>query len=253
MTKEEMLYDQYDNALFELLMHSVSQHQGQKYAIENEALKEQSDVGPSDSLIRHCLRIISHRLKQKSAHTAAQTISRVAGRVAIFILLIISCLTVALAVSPALRSNALHWAVKTFGDHAEFRLESQHGEGDYYQDITVGWLPDGYELDQEISSNPGINSPNIWKRFSIPKSMNAHILEVHMRTFSEQGAISADMDNGHVFQTTIHGCPAVVIEWEGSISVTWIYPDSNCIIDIYSEGESAATVLRVAESIEPIQ
>lgn len=71
MTKEEMLYDQYDNALFELLMHSVSQHQGQKYAIENEALKEQSDVGPSDLLIRHCLRIISHRLKQKSAHTAA--------------------------------------------------------------------------------------------------------------------------------------------------------------------------------------
>lgn len=51
----------------------------------------------------------------------------------------------------------------------------------------------------------------------------------------------------------IHGCPAVVIEWEGSISVTWIYPDSSCIIDIYSEGESAATVLRVAESIEPIQ
>lgn len=29
MTKQEMLYEQYNDALFRLLMHSVAQHQGQ--------------------------------------------------------------------------------------------------------------------------------------------------------------------------------------------------------------------------------
>lgn len=31
MTKQEMLYEQYNDALFRLLMHSVAQHQGQQY------------------------------------------------------------------------------------------------------------------------------------------------------------------------------------------------------------------------------
>lgn len=39
MTKQEMLYEQYNDALFRLLMHSVAQHQGQQYQEENQALK----------------------------------------------------------------------------------------------------------------------------------------------------------------------------------------------------------------------
>lgn len=41
MTKQEMLYEQYNDALFRLLMHSVAQHQGQQYQEENQALKAQ--------------------------------------------------------------------------------------------------------------------------------------------------------------------------------------------------------------------
>ena len=48
MTKQEMLYEQYNDALFRLLMHSVAQHQGQQYQEENQALKAQED-GPSET------------------------------------------------------------------------------------------------------------------------------------------------------------------------------------------------------------
>ena len=59
------------------------------------------------------------------------------------VLLVISCLTAAFAVSPVFRSDALRWAVATFGDHAEYRFNQTEG-GVQYQGIEVGWLPEGY-------------------------------------------------------------------------------------------------------------
>lgn len=70
MTKQEMLYEQYNDALFRLLMHSVAQHQGQQYQEENQALKAQED-GPSETAKRRCLRTISRQVRRGHARAAA--------------------------------------------------------------------------------------------------------------------------------------------------------------------------------------
>lgn len=69
MTKQEMLYEQYNDALFRLLMHSVAQHQGQQYQEENQALKAQ-EGGPSETAKRRCLRTISRQVRR--GHAAPQ-------------------------------------------------------------------------------------------------------------------------------------------------------------------------------------
>lgn len=120
MTKQEMLYEQYNDALFRLLMHSVAQHQGQQYQEENQALKAQ-EGGPSETAKHRCLRTISRQVRRGHARAAARTASRVLSKAAVVMLLVISCLTAAFAVSPVFRSDALRWAVATFGDHAEYR------------------------------------------------------------------------------------------------------------------------------------
>ena len=149
MTKQEMLYEQYNDALFRLLMHSVAQHQGQQYQEENQALKTQ-EGGPSETVKRRCLRTISRQVRRGHARAAARTASRVLSKAAVVMLLVISCLTAAFAVSPVFRSDALRWAVATFGDHAEYRFNQTEG-GVQYQGIEVGWLPEGYELVKVMS------------------------------------------------------------------------------------------------------
>ena len=124
MTKQEMLYEQYNDALFRLLMHSVAQHQGQQYQEENQALKVQ-EGGPSETAKRRCLRTISRQVRRGHARAAARTASRVLSKAAVVMLLVISCLTAAFAVSPVFRSDALRWAVATFGDHAEYRFSTR--------------------------------------------------------------------------------------------------------------------------------
>lgn len=130
MTKQEMLYEQYNDALFRLLMHSVAQHQGQQYQEENQALKAQ-EGGPSETAKRRCLRTISRQVRRGHARAAARTASRVLSKAAVVMLLVISCLTAAFAVSPVFRSNALRWAVATFGDHAEYRFNQTEGGVQY--------------------------------------------------------------------------------------------------------------------------
>lgn len=92
MTKQEMLYEQYNDALFRLLMHSVAQHQGQQYQEENQALKAQ-EGGPSETAKRRCLRTISRQVRRGHARAAARTASRVLSKAAVVMLLVISCLT----------------------------------------------------------------------------------------------------------------------------------------------------------------
>ena len=74
MTKQEMLYEQYNDALFRLLMHSVAQHQGQQYQEENQALKAQ-EGGPSETAKRRCLRTISRQVRRGHARAAARPAS----------------------------------------------------------------------------------------------------------------------------------------------------------------------------------
>ena len=102
MTKQEMLYELYNDALFRLLMHSVAQHQGQQYQEENQALKAQ-EGGPSETAKRRCLRTISRQVRRGHARAAARTASRVLSKAAVVMLLVISCLTAAFAVSPVFR------------------------------------------------------------------------------------------------------------------------------------------------------
>lgn len=181
MTKQEMLYEQYNDALFRLLMHSVAQHQGQQYQEENQALKAQ-EGGPSETAKRRCLRTISRQVRRGHARAAARTASRVLSKAAVVMLLVISCLTAAFAVSPVFRSDALRWAVATFGDHAEYRFNQTEG-GVQYQGIEVGWLPEGYELVESNAPDRVILRRYIKSSSGVKSSIDVRAISFLMKAF----------------------------------------------------------------------
>ena len=242
MTKQEMLYEQYNDALFRLLMHSVAQHQGQQYQEENQALKAQ-EGGPSETAKRRCLRTISRQVRRGHARAAARTASRVLSKAAVVMLLVISCLTAAFAVSPVFRSDALRWAVATFGDHAEYRFNQTEG-GVQYQGIEVGWLPEGYELVESRTANRMTSQLYIELSDGLEQSVKIQVM-----TFSDAGIFKVDTEADQVYQVSVQNTLATVIQREGSIQLTWMYPESNCIVMLYGDNISTETALRIAQSI----
>ena len=242
MTKQEMLYEQYNDALFRLLMHSVAQHQGQQYQEENQALKAQ-EGGPSETAKRRCLRTISRQVRRGHARAAARTASRVRSTAAVVMLLVISCLTAAFAVSPVFRSDALRWAVATFGDHAEYRFNQTEG-GVQYQGIEVGWLPEGYELVESRTANRMTSQLYIELSDGLEQSVKIQVMN-----FSDAGIFKVDTEADQVYQVSVQNTLATVIQREGSIQLTWMYPESNCIVMLYGDNISTETALRIAQSI----
>lgn len=242
MTKQEMLYEQYNDALFRLLMHSVAQHQGQQYQEENQALKAQ-EGGPSETAKRRCLRTISRQVRRGHARAAARTASRILSKAAVVMLLVISCLTAAFAVSPVFRSDALRWAVATFGDHAEYRFNQTEG-GVQYQGIEVGWLPEGYELVESRTANRMTSQLYIELSDGLEQSVKIQVMN-----FSDAGIFKVDTEADQVYQVSVQNTLATVIQREGSIQLTWMYPESNCIVMLYGDNISTETALRIAQSI----
>lgn len=242
MTKQEMLYEQYNDALFRLLMHSVAQHQGQQYQEENQALKSQ-EGGPSETAKRRCLRTISRQVRRGHARAAARTASRVLSKAAVVMLLVISCLTAAFAVSPVFRSDALRWAVATFGDHAEYRFNQTEG-GVQYQGIEVGWLPEGYELVESRATNR-----TILRRYTKSGADMKQRIDIRIMDFSDEGVFKIDTEADEMYQALVQNTLATVIERDNSVQLIWMYPESNCIIMLCGDNISTETALRIAQSI----
>ena len=242
MTKQEMLYEQYNDALFRLLMHSVAQHQGQQYQEENQALKAQ-EGGPSETAKRRCLRTISRQVRRGHARAAARTASRVLSKAAVVMLLVISCLTAAFAMSPVFRSDALRWAVATFGDHAEYRFNQTEG-GVQYQGIEVGWLPEGYELVENQNTNGTIS-----RRYIRPSGSVEQRVDIRVMNFDGEGVFKVDTEANQLYQTIVHDTLATVIQRDESMQIIWMYPESNCIVMLCGDNISTETALRIAQSI----
>lgn len=242
MTKQEMLYEQYNDALFRLLMHSVAQHQGQQYQEENQALKAQ-EGGPSETAKRRCLRTISRQVRRDHARAAARTASRVLSKAAVVMLLVISCLTAAFAVSPVFRSDALRWAVATFGDHAEYRFNQTEG-GVQYQGIEVGWLPEGYELVENQNTNGTIS-----RRYIRPSGSVEQRVDIRVMNFDGEGVFKVDTEANQLYQTIVHDTLATVIQRDESMQIIWMYPESNCIVMLCGDNISAETALRIAQNV----
>lgn len=242
MTKQEMLYEQYNDALFRLLMHSVAQHQGQQYQEENQALKAQ-EGGPSETAKRRCLRTISRQVRRGHARAVARTASRVLSKAAVVMLLVISCLTATFAVSPVFRSDALRWAVATFGDHAEYRFNQTEG-GVQYQGIEVGWLPEGYELVRSRTANR--MTSQLYTKLNNGEEQR---IEVQIMDFSGEGIFTVDTEADQIHQVSVQNTLAVVIQHDGYVQIAWMYPESNYIVMLCSDSISAETALRIAQSI----
>lgn len=115
MTRQELLEEQYEDALFALLMDKFSAAQGKAAWEENERLKRDPAAAVPLPVQQRCLKRISKSFSRRSLHTAGRGFSRVVHKIAIAALISILLLTTALAMSPTFRLHALNLMINVEG------------------------------------------------------------------------------------------------------------------------------------------
>ena len=241
MTRREYLQEQYEDSLFALLMDDVAEAEGEKALEELERLNADPDAAVPEELKRKCYQTIDRYFAARSGRRARRAVIRGFRHVAVAVLVCMLLFSAAFAAVPEVRSSTLNFMIRTFDDHAELKwVGDALGLTPPAQETRLhcGWLPEGFELTEELADSVSISS-----RF---ENADAYIL-VRWTTATNS---FVDTEDASIEEMDINGYSATVISKTNYCNVIWADAAGGYCVKIFSEGVSKEDTLRVAEQLE---
>ena len=217
MTKREQLIEQYEDALFALLMDSVAEEEG-KQALE-----------------------LNERLKADPAAEVPESV-----------MLLLVLLTTAMAASEQLRLSILNVVIRTCEQYTEFTFEkegnkdieqvpqsastNQDANMTYYYDLGFEWIPEGYEVGDNGWADGKKN------RLVCIYDQEGHRIDVNVVQYSEKTIHKFDSEESRKSNVEIQGYSATLYEKDldsvYSQTLVWLDEENHYIIQITSTGEA---------------
>lgn len=246
MTRRERLIENYEDALFSLLMDEVAESEGKKAMEGNQRLRDNGEIEVPVSVRQRCRRVIAKRAVENDLRQFGHGVTRILTKVAVVALVGMLLFTTAFAASEDFRLKTLNFVMETFDDRIELKLISDdmspytHANG--VPEFTVGWLPEGFELTMEES-----NDFSAWKEYSADASDVAITIFV---TDLSTGESNFDIETTEKVLTKVNGMDAFYIADGDIIQVVWGYgSNSQWLYYITGTHINIRTALDIAESI----
>ena len=128
MTRQEILREQYEDALFALLMDRMICAEGERLLEENERLKSDPNAEIPEKLMKRCRKVIAREYAKKHFASVRHFSVKLFQKAAIITLTGMLFFTGALAASETLRNNTINLIVEAFEDQdrKSTRLNSSH-------------------------------------------------------------------------------------------------------------------------------
>lgn len=249
MTRKERLREQYEDALFALIMEEAAEAEGQKALEENRQLRDSGELAIPDGLRQRCHRAIAKGFAGQELRRVGRGVSRVVTKVALVALVGMLLLTTVFAASEDFRVKTLNLALEIFEDHTEITLTPDESiiassVDSVVPQLTAGWVPDGFALVEE-----GENSAMAWKDFQNEEAgTQISITVFNLRT----GRMSVDTEDAEMLPVQINGADAFIINDTEDEIIQIIWQEdaaSEWLIYVVGMGVSEEMLMKTAESI----
>ena len=249
MTRKERLREQYEDALFALIMEESAEAEGQKALEENRRLRDSGELAIPDGLRQRCHRAIAKGFAGQELRRVGRGVSRVVTKVALVALVGMLLLTTVFAASEDFRVKTLNLALEIFEDHTEITLTPDESiiassVDSVVPQLTAGWVPDGFALVEE-----GENSAMAWKDFQNEEAgTQISITVFNLRT----GRMSVDTEDAEMLPVQINGADAFIINDTEDEIIQIIWQEdaaSEWLIYVVGKGVSEEMLMKTAESI----
>lgn len=249
MTRKERLREQYEDALFALIMEEAAEAEGQKALEENRRLRDSGELAIPDGLRQRCHRAIAKGFAGQELRRVGRGVSRVVTKVALVALVGMLLLTTVFAASEDFRVKTLNLALEIFEDHTEITLTPDESiiassVDSVVPQLTAGWVPDGFALVEE-----GENSAMAWKDFQNEEAgTQISITVFNLRT----GRMSVDTEDAEMLPVQINGADAFIINDTEDEIIQIIWQEdaaSEWLIYVVGMGVSEEMLMKTAESI----
>ncbi len=239
MAGRKQLQENYENALFALLMDEVATAEGKQAIERNEELKRGSGVRLPKGMERRNLKAIRAHFTKKKAKNAGRYAVKGLGRLMMAVGIIAILFTTAFATSETVRANTLNLVIKVFGESTDFQLTQSAPESGP-STITAGWLPAGFTLTEQ-----GVDDLSAWKMYGNSKGEFIHI------ACTEGGGVtlSVDTEDATAQRAEINGNNAFISKQDDLTTITWSLGNREKWIVLASNFTALDDLLHVAQEI----
>jgi hypothetical protein len=238
------LLEQYESALFALLMDNMAVQEGQAAAEENLRLQADPTYAVPPELKARCLRAIRRSAGKGKAASFRKTAVKVLNRAAVILLICVSLFACVFAVSKDVRTQVIHFIVTSYDGHMDFSAHADSSSSvptdGAMPGVTFGWIPDGYA--QSFSDISPLQ--NIFEF----ENKGGNIIYAKLID-STKGTFSIDTENAEMENLTINGSDALLTHKNGLSKITWNVLNTSIIVSISSYDISDSDLVKMARSI----
>lgn len=257
----QQLLENYEDALFALLMDDFAEREGEKLKAENERLKQDPAAQPPEELDQKCRRIIraeyAKAQRKRLAHSAGSVFAKVFTRIAVAAAVISVLCISAYAAFPAVRRAALNTVIEitdraaifTFTDRAEDETEPSEREDQTEKptlaNYQITWLPEGYtEVDTQINRNYQDAT------YAGDDTLREFIM---LTLFTGSGPVlSVDTENAQIERVLVNGNDAMLVIKGNSIKVLWTDEKTGMFLCVLTRNISEESALTFARGLIPL-
>lgn len=246
MNRSERLYNDYEDALFALLMDEVAQEEGAQLLEENERLKNDPNAAVPPELDKKSLETIRRTLAGRNRrHT--HTVGWYLSRLAIAILAALLLFAVAYASIPDLQLKTLQMLVEN--SDVSSRLSFAGGKNEEVTPANQRQTLAGYTL-PEISESyavvdQGETSRSAWIEY---KHTDGSVIRIKI-TKSSDSFLDNEAIEGYE-DIEIHGFSGkIYYDKAGAVYASWYDTDREKVITIYADGIDKEAARTYAEQM----
>ena len=243
MTQKEQLWENYEDAVFAILMDAVAEQEGEKGLQLMEELEHDPSAQVPEEVQRRAEKTIRKAFAAQSRRSARHVGFHMFQRIAVAVMLVILTAVCAFAAFPEMRVNVLNMIEQTFSDHTDFNVTS--GDSDEYSSATFtikpAWLPENFSLTDEGENNASV--------FSMYENGAGGVLFISENKATDL-SMAVDTENAEKQDIKIQDYQAKLIEKDNWRCILFLVPEKNMLVYIDAENVPTEQLMKVAENIQ---
>ena len=276
MANRETRKEQYEDALFALLMDEMAQEDGEELLRLNEALKQDPYAAVPEAVQHRCEKVIGTAFSRRQFQTTGRRTARWFGRLLLAAILGILLFSAAFALSEDVRVATLNIVLEVMDDHTRITFEEdpyggagQSGSAgqpdttsdlEYHYNIALEWIPEGFVLDGGNYEENGTSD------YVVYRSQQDGTINVSVTPYSTGLVANFDTEDCTKRDVEVHGHKAsLYIANESKVEkayhqfgmtniwsdliMYWIDQDAGMIVDISATNLTEEEMIRLAEGV----
>ena len=255
MTRREKLQENFEDALFALLMEEVAEQEGQRLLEENERLKRDPENAVPPEVDRHCLKTIRRAFAKTQRRAAGHTAYRVFRQAAMVAVVGMLLFATAFAAFPEIRVKTLNLLIEVSDVATSMTMEEtpESPEGPHFpaeeNSISSGGILRGYQIPAVPDGFVLVDSRNGQKSSWLQYRNEEGAMISFDIVLAEGTTHTVDTEDADTSPITIHGYEGLFIEEGSRITITWGDTDQATFISVFCDKISGEDAMTLANEI----